>query len=273
MAGHRKSFVAMSAKTEVKIAAQSALNSMGNVEVNHLGQPVGAIVPGWVEPPRPARAPLEGAYCQVEPLSADCHGAQLHEANRRDVDGRSWTYLPYGPFATFEEYFAWLQVQAASSDPMLFAIVDLALNQATGVAAYLRIDPEAGSVEVGHLNFSPLLQKQRAATEAMFLMMRNAFELGYRRYEWKCHALNGPSRRAALRFGFSFEGLFRQARLVKGRNRDTAWFSILDRDWPRLKAAFEHWLDPRNFDDDGKQKESLSSLTRPIARDVVTEAS
>jgi len=171
------------------------------------------------------------------------------------------TYLPYGPFQSLETYTRWLVTATASDDPQLWAIEDAVTASAVGVAAYLRIDPESGSIEVGHLNYSPLLQRRPAATEAMYLMMRRAFELGYRRYEWKCDALNAPSRAAATRLGFSYEGLFRQARVNKGRNRDTAWYSVIDRDWPRLRGAFEQWLAPSNFDERGVQRVSLTSLT------------
>jgi RimJ/RimL family protein N-acetyltransferase len=175
-----------------------------------------------------------------------------------------WTYLPYGPFEDLTAYRAWLDAVAGRRDPMFFAIV--AAERAVGVASFLRVKPAEGSIEVGHLAFSPALQRTTAATEAMALMMATAFdELGYRRYEWKCDALNGPSRRAALRLGFVYEGTFRQASVVRGRNRDTAWFSVTDIEWPRLKAAFGQWLAPGNFGPDGRQRVSLSALTRPGA--------
>ncbi len=174
-----------------------------------------------------------------------------------------WTYLPYGPFADFAAYRGWIEAKWLGNDPLLFALVDAASHQAVGVASYLRIDPPAGSIEVGHLGYSPLLQRTPAATEAMFLLMAQAFALGYRRYEWKCDALNEPSRAAALRLGFTFEGLFRQATVVKGRNRDTAWYSILDSEWPALRTAFECWLAPENFGPDGRQRQRLSELTQP----------
>ena len=209
---------------------------------------------------------MVGRTCRVEPLDPARHGAQLHAANRLDADGRNWTYLPYGPFATEDDYLGWLNGVAAASDPMFHTIVDLASGEAVGVASYLRIDPAAGSIEVGHINYSPKLQRTVAATEAMYLMMQRAFDLGYRRYEWKCHALNAPSRAAAQRFGFSYEGIFRQARVDKGRNRDTAWYAAIDREWPALDAAFRRWLDPANFDEKGRQRQRtpLSALTSPI---------
>jgi RimJ/RimL family protein N-acetyltransferase len=179
-----------------------------------------------------------------------------------DVDDRRWTYLPYGPFANLEEYYAWVDDVAHRDDPMFFAIINSS-GKAAGVASYQHVEPLNGSIEVGHISFSSLLQATTAATEAMYLMMRNAFdELGYRRYEWKCDALNQPSRLAAERLGFSYEGTFRQMRVVKGRNRDTAWYSITDRDWLLVKPAFEQWLVPSNFDVQGRQRLRLSRLTK-----------
>ncbi len=225
------------------------------------GDPVGLPVPGWTAPPRPPTAPMEGQYCRLEQLSVT-HTEGLHEANTTDGDGRMWTYLNIGPFDSADAFRPWVADAAASEDPRHYAvIVD---GKPLGTASYLRIDPAAGSIEVGHITFSPLLQRTRAATEAMFLMMQWAFEAGYRRYEWKCNAANIPSRRAAQRFGFSYEGVFRQALLSKGRNRDTAWYACIDSEWPALKSAFEAWLDPANFDEAGLQRRRLSELTAPI---------
>ena len=198
---------------------------------------------------------MRGRYCRLEPLVAH-HARDLWEAYSHDADHRNWTYLLQGPYDTFEEYAAWLERARASTDPLFFAVVTKA---AVGVAAYLRIAPEAGSIEVGHINFSPLLQRTPAATEAMYLMMKQAFELGYRRYEWKCDALNEPSRRAAERLGLKYEGIFRQAVVYKGRNRDSAWYAAIDKEWPDLRAKFERWLDPENFDADGTQRSRLGS--------------
>jgi RimJ/RimL family protein N-acetyltransferase len=231
---------------------------------NALGQPIGVPVPGWTPPPVPGRDAMIGRYCRVEPIDPIRHGPDLHRANAADADGRMWTYLPYGPFADEADYGQWLQQAAAGADPFFHAIVDAASGRAVGVASYLRIDPAAGSIEVGHIAYSPLLQRSAAGTEAMFLMMRRAFELGYRRYEWKCDALNDASRGAAQRFGLSYEGIFRQARVTKGRNRDTAWYAAIDAEWPALRAAFETWLDPGNFTRDGRQRQPLRALTRPI---------
>jgi RimJ/RimL family protein N-acetyltransferase len=231
---------------------------------NEFGQPVGFAVSAWRRPPHPPRAPMAGRWCRLEPLEPERHAAPLFAANALEADARAWTYLPYGPFADLAAYRAWMDALCRGEDPRFFAIVDAATARPVGVASYLRIDPAAGSIEVGHLRFSSLLQRTPAATEAMVLMMRNAFALGYRRYEWKCDALNAPSRAAALRLGLSFEGVFRQAVVVKRRNRDTAWFAATDRDWPALAAAFERWLAPDNFAADGRQRVRLTELTAPL---------
>jgi RimJ/RimL family protein N-acetyltransferase len=196
---------------------------------------------------------MEGRYCRVEPLELH-HACDLWDANAHDTDHRNWTYLRDGPYARFEDYAAWVEDAEATSDPLFYAIM---APKAAGVASYLRIMPEAGSIEVGHINLSPPLQRTRAATEAMYLMMKRAFDLGYRRYEWKCDALNAPSRAAAERLGFTYEGTFRQANVYKGRNRDTAWYSVIDSEWPNRRAAFERWLAPENFDAEGKQRTKL----------------
>ncbi len=206
---------------------------------------------------------MNGHYCRVEPLDVERHAGDLYAANSSDNEGRLWTYLPYGPFSTLNDYRTWLAGYQHSDDPLFHAIVDLQTGQAVGVASYLRITPASGVIEVGHINYSPRLQRTRAATEAMYLMMQRVFEeLGYRRYEWKCDALNAGSRNAARRLGFLFEGIFRQATIYKNRNRDTAWFSIIDREWPSLKQAFEHWLEADNFDAEGNQHSRLIDLTR-----------
>lgn len=230
---------------------------------NHLGQPIGFPLPDWTPRPQPPREPIQGRHCRVEPLAPERHAVDLFAANQEDREGRIWTYLPYGPFTTLDDYRTWLEAACLGADPLFHAIVNADSGRAVGVASYLRIDSRCGVIEVGHINYSPSLQRTPAATEAMFLMMRRVFdELGYRRYEWKCDALNAPSRAAAERLGFRFEGVFRQATIYKGRNRDTAWYAIIDREWPALKAAFEHWLAPANFDAQGRQRVSLSELTR-----------
>jgi RimJ/RimL family protein N-acetyltransferase len=240
-----------------------------HVRLNEFGQPVGESVAGWTAPPEPPRTEMEGRFCTVHPLSGG-DAAALWEAFGRDRDGRNWTYLPYGPYSRFEPFEEWVSESSMGRDPQFYAVSvpeDSSLaagpRRAAGVASYLRITPAMGVIEVGHIHFSPVLQHTPAATEAMYLMMRRVFQLGYRRYEWKCDALNAPSRRAAQRLGFSYEGVFRQAVVVKGRNRDTAWYACLDREWPALEQAYERWLAPANFDQQGRQRESLSSLTAP----------
>jgi len=229
--------------------------------VNHLGQPIGFPLPGFTARPRPPLTPMEGHFCTVEPVDPARHAADLHAAYLLDKEGRNWTYLPYGPFARFEEYRDWLERDSRGDDPLRHTIIERCSGRAVGVASLMRIDPAAGVIEVGGINYAPPLQRTPAATEAMYLLMRRVFdELGYRRYEWKGDSLNAPSRASALRLGFRYEGLFRQATVYKGRNRDTCWFSILDTEWPALKAAFERWIDPGNFDATGKQRLSLSSL-------------
>ncbi|HJU31399.1 MAG TPA: GNAT family protein [Hyphomicrobiaceae bacterium] len=204
---------------------------------------------------------MQGRFARVEVLDADRHGEDLFAANRLDAAGRNWTYLNIGPFERFEDYRAWLDRVCGKSDPMFHAVVDLATEKAVGVAAYMRIELAHGCIEVGSINYSPLLQRKPAGTEAMYLMMARVFdELGYRRYEWKCDTLNAPSRAAAARLGFTHEGLFRQAVVNKGRNRDTDWFSIIDSEWPALKAAYEQWLAPGNFDAGGRQRRLLAEL-------------
>jgi RimJ/RimL family protein N-acetyltransferase len=187
---------------------------------------------------------MRGRFCRLEPLSAERHADSLFDANALDREERMWTYLLRGPYGSRAEYRAYLEKCSASEDPLFFAIVDAGLERATGLGSYLRIEPAHGVIEVGHLAFSPLLQRTAAATEALYLMMRQVFELGYRRYEWKCDALNARSCRAAERLGFTFEGIFRQAVVYKGRNRDTAWYAIIDSDWPAIDAEFRRWLAP-----------------------------
>lgn len=225
--------------------------------------PIGRALANWTPRPKPPRTPIEGRFCRLEVLDAGKHAADLFAANQLDTDGRNWTYLAYGPFATLDEYRAWVETVQKGDDPLFHAIIDRTTGKAVGVATLMRVDATNGVIETGHLNYSPLLQKKPAATEAMFLLMRRVFdELGYRRYEWKCDSLNAPSRAAAERLGFIYEGLFRQATIYKGRNRDTAWFSMIDGEWPALKRAYEAWLDAANFDADGKQKNSLSALIK-----------
>ena len=232
---------------------------------DNLGNPIGVELGEVTKPSVPDQTlKLSGQYCYLEALDADKHATDLYEAFSLDTAGRLWTYMPQGPFKSESEYRTWVEGAHHKADPFFYAIIDNKSNKAVGVASYLRIDPNSSSIEVGWITFSPIIQQKPIATEAMYLMMKYVFDLGYRRYEWKCNALNAPSISAAMRLGMSFEGLFRQATMVKGRNRDTAWFAILDRDWPKARAAFETWLSPENFDAEGLQKQSLSELTAPI---------
>ena len=228
---------------------------------NHLGQPVGAPLPGWTPRQMPPHTAMVGRFCTIEPLDPERHAAQLFAAFAEDVEGRMWTYLPRGPYASLDEYRSWAESACRADDPLVHAIIDSASGEAVGTAALMRIEPEVGVIEIGSITYSPRLQRRAAGTEAMYLMMRRVFaELGYRRYEWKCNSLNAPSRAAALRYGFQYEGLFRQAQITRGRNRDTTWFSITDSEWPALRAAFEGWLDPANFAAEGRQRRSLASF-------------
>ncbi len=227
--------------------------------VPEVGAPVEPLPSGRA----PGRTPLAGAYARLQPVDVGAHAESLYRlSHAKPEDAALWRYLAYGPFADQGAFERWLAERARSSDPLFFAIVDQASGRAAGMASYLNIVPANGSIEIGHIWFAPQLQKTRAATEAIFLLARQAFDdLGYRRLEWKCDALNAASRRAARRFGFTYEGTFRQHMIVKGRNRDTAWFALLDRDWPAVRAAFERWLAPANFDAGGRQRSALSTLT------------
>ncbi|MEO1536314.1 MAG: GNAT family protein [Pseudomonadota bacterium] len=220
---------------------------------------------GWVPPPYPPHAALHGRYTTLEPLS-HAHIPELWEAHAGQ--GQVWRYIPNGPFESESALGAWVDQVRVSPDPMQFA-VRMEDGRLGGTLSLLRIAPAAGSIEVGYIVFTPRLQRTRAATEAVYLTLKWAFEAGYRRFEWKCDAANLPSRRAAQRFGLSYEGVFRQATIVKGRNRDTAWFAAIDAEWPALRAAFVSWLAPENFDADGRQKRRLADLTAPtlVARD------
>lgn len=219
----------------------------------------GTLLPNWKPPVRPVGTTLTGQYVQLELMDPDIHAADLFRAYNAH-DGL-WDYLPYGPFSSASAYHRWAKESACGVDPMFYVLRNLKTGHCGGVASYLRITPESGSIEVGHINLSPEIAGSHLSTEAMYLMMDWAFAAGYRRYEWKCDALNIPSRRAAQRLGFSYEGVFRQATVYRQRNRDTAWFSIIDSEWPGLREAFKAWLAPRNFDAEGRQKERLGDLT------------
>ena len=228
-------------------------------EAQRVGEPVD---PRPAE--RPRREPLVGRYVDVVPIDAKRHGDDLYAQATGPGTETMWTYLSVGPWTDRASLDAWLAQAERSQDPFVYALIDNAGGKALGVATYMRIEPAHRVIEVGGIWFTPRLQRTRAATEAMYLMARNAFEvLRYRRYEWKCHSYNEPSRRAALRLGFTYEGLFRQHMIARGRNRDTAWFSMLDGEWPARKAAFERWLAPENFDAAGRQRTRLAAGAAP----------
>ena len=220
---------------------------------------LGFLVPDFTPPPAPEGVTLEGRFVRLERMDPDTHAADLHRA----YSGHDalWDFMPYGPFLSAAGYHRWAKDAASGGDPLFHVLRDAVTRRAGGVASYLRIAPEAGSIEVGHICIAPELSRSPATTEAMFLMMDWAFSNGYRRYEWKCNALNLPSRRAAQRLGFSYEGIFRQHLMSKGRNRDTAWFAVIDAEWPALREAFAAWLAPSNFDSNGRQREKLADLT------------
>ena len=207
---------------------------------------------------------MEGRFCRLEPLDPDLHGPSLFEALAEEGEPPTWTYLFYGPFAGYDDFKTWLTGCAAGHDPLFYAIVDRAKGRALGLVSFLRIEPAVGAIAVGHVIYSPALRRVAAATEAIYLMFRRAFDqLGYRRCEWRCDTLNAASRAAAQRYGFRLEGIMRQSAVYKGRSRDTACYSIIDPEWPALRASFEHWLRPENFDEAGHQREHLSQLTIP----------
>ena len=223
---------------------------------------LGDVVTDWIVPQKPGPDQIAGQFVRLERLEADAHAPDLFQAFLSDPT--LWDYMGSGPFTSAPGFHHWLADCATSQDTVFYAVRDTASGSCTGMASFLRIAPAAGSIEVGNICFGPALQRTRAATEAMYLMIQWAFEAGYRRYEWKCNALNMPSRRAAQRLGFSYEGIFRQALIVKGRNRDTAWFAIIDKDWPALQKAYAAWLAPANFAPSGEQKRSLADLTRAV---------
>ncbi|QGN36936.1 GNAT family N-acetyltransferase [Klebsiella oxytoca] len=228
--------------------------------LNQYEQPVGTALPDWQPRPHPERVSLQGHFCRLEPLSTS-HASELFAAHRLAPDTRSWTWLLREPDNSPEEYSAWIESVSGKSDPIHFAVIDMQTGQPVGSLALMRIDAKNGVVEVGHVHFSPLLSRTAMATEANWFLMRYVFDtLGYRRYEWKCNSLNEPSRRAALRLGFQYEGRFRQALVVKGHNRDTDWFSIIDSEWPQVDRTMQQWLAADNFSADGQQIRPLESF-------------
>ena len=224
----------------------------------------GEIVDSFSIPPHPKGISIEGKLVDLKPLIASEFAEELFISNAIDKEGINWAYLPYGPFDSQVDYAKWIKSFEEGDDPIFFAVISKKLKKAIGIASFLRINPTKGLIEVGHINYSPLLQKTTEATEAMFLMMKWVFDNGYRRYEWKCNALNLKSRRAAQRLGFSYEGVFRQMTISKGRNRDTAWFAIIDKEWAEIEKCFDQFLSESNFDNNGKSKVSLTSLTESL---------
>ena len=230
---------------------------------NELGQPVGDLVPGWTTRRRPEPVTLTGRYVDLEPLST-AHAEALHDALCNPGDEELWTYRPTDPPVDVPAMSALIEQTLGASELVTFALVPTG-QQAQGIASYTRIDPATGQVEIAGVLYAKTLQQTRAATEAIHLSMRHAFDdLGYRRFEWKCDSLNEPSRRAAARLGFTYEGRFRQHLVTKGRNRDTDWFSVTDAEWPAVRDAHRAWLAPGNFDEDGRQRTALSDLTRGL---------
>ena len=224
--------------------------------------PTGTPLPDWTPRPWPPGTAMKGRFVTVELLDPELHADDLFAATSEDREGRNWTYMPYGPFADKAAHRSWIEDMYASQDLFFHAVIDNRTGKAVGALSFMRVQPNVGVIEIGHISFSPRLQRTPGATEAIWLMLSRAFdELGYRRCEWKCDSLNAPSRAAARRFGFRFEGIFRQATVYKGRNRDTAWFSIIDKEWPLLAPLYRQWLAPDNFDAAGRQKTSLSKLT------------
>jgi len=230
-------------------------------QCNTHGQLIGPVVENWTARSLPPRTPLIGRTCRVEPVDVGRHSDDLFAAYSAAPDDRDWTYLPSERPTSKAAFATYLAGMAASPDPLHYAVIESGSGKAVGTAAHMRIDPGNGAIEVGFIRWSPLMQRHVSGTEAIYLLMKRAFdELGYRRYEWKCDNLNERSRAAALRYGFRFEGVFRNAAVVKGRSRNTAWFSITDDEWPAVKTAFEEWLSPSNFDGEGRQRRTLADL-------------
>jgi RimJ/RimL family protein N-acetyltransferase len=222
-------------------------------------RPVGPLVDPLPTGTAPDLRPLPGHWMRLEPLRVAQHGAALWKSFAgKDPDGDIWTWMPNGPFADEATFLAWLKDREAARDPWFYTFVKNGTGEALGMGAFMRLDAANGSIEIGNIWMAPALQRTTEATEAIYLMMRHCFDdLGVRRLEWKCDALNAPSRKAAARFGFQYEGIFRQHYIIKGRNRDTAWFAMIDKDWPKARAGFEAWLSEGNFDEKGRQTSAL----------------
>ena len=228
---------------------------------NTMAQPIGQAIHNFQIPPSPNFLSLKSNGVTVEPI-AFSHLPALYEAFSKDLSGNNWTYMPYGPFSKESEFVDWAKSCCFGEDPKFYTI--LGPEGPAGMASYLRIKPNIGCIEIGHIHLSPLLQRTRNGTEALLLMIEWAFESGYRRLEWKCDALNARSRHAAQRFGFSYEGTFRQATIYKSRNRDTAWYAITDQEWPTLKVIYDEWRAPSNFDPQNREIKKLSELTKCV---------
>jgi len=223
----------------------------------------------WSPAGLPGRNALNGDLVRLEILDPERHAESLYTSSHSEGAEQLWQHLAYGPFSNQEQFTAWLKQRAADTDPLFFAVVEWESMRALGMASFMRMVPEFGVIEIGHIWFAPQLQRTRQATEAIYLLAKHAFDdLGNRRLEWKCDSLNEPSKRAAERFGFTYEGVFRQHMVVKGRNRDTTWFSITDGEWPVRRAAFEAWLSPENFDENGRQRQSLADIRESIEPDI-----
>ena len=230
-------------------------------EYNILGQRIGFSLKNWKEAGVLPRVPIIGKSCRLEPIQLMLHGPQLYENFSLEQEGSSWTFLSYGPFRNYQDFVNWLETSCLGDDPLFFAVIDLSNNVALGVLSLMNIKTTIGVIELGHVHFSKRLRGTTLSTEVIYLIIRKVFEdLGYRRLEWKCDTLNTQSKRAALRYGFTFEGIFRQATIYKNRNRDTAWYSLLDVEWPKIKRAYELWLAPNNFESNGTQVKSLSEF-------------
>lgn len=225
---------------------------------NELGQAVGRPLPDWKSVPPPSGTQLAGRYCRLESLNAP-HIPDLFEAFAKETDGSSWTYQPYGPFADVASLQRWVAGVKRARDTLLYAVIDSRVNKARGMAAYMSLKTSHGSIEIGHIHYGPAMRRTSAGSEAIILLMRHVFSLGYRRLEWRCHAQNEPSRRAAERMGFTLEGIFRNSSVQKGRNRDTAWYSVIDEEWPAIDRVLDGWLSlPDN--PDGTKNQHLSEM-------------
>ena len=228
--------------------------------------PVGPTLMKFPSGKPPVHGSLKGRYVTLELVDPKRHAHRLYEQSHVDEATKQlWTYMPYGPWASEAEFTAWLESQAPLTEPQFYTVIDVATGDPKGMVSFLNIRPTQGVIEVGHIWYVPEAQRTRIPAEAMYLMFRHVFdELGYRRLEWKCDALNAPSRSAAFRFGFRFEGIFRQHIIYKNRNRDTAWYAMMDHEWPAVRANFERWLEPSNFDANGRQKSSLGDANRKL---------